>query len=113
MKKHKISQILDFVAAQNHPVRRKDIVNFICDLNGYNGQNRNGYYSVPFSGQKIFRYTKKGLKCFWKTGDLRCPHKWDNRFLEQDKNGLYFVVEGTWVKGEQYTELGDSTAVIW
>lgn len=103
MKKHKISQILDFVAAQGRPVRRKEIVQFICDLN--NKPYSRGYYSCAFSGYAIFRYTKNGLKSIWKCADLRFPHKWDNRYLKQDENGLYYVCEREWIPGDQYVEI--------
>ena len=106
MKKHKLSMIFDFVQ-QNGPLRRKEIVNFICAINGYTGNNKRGYYSQSFTGQKIFRYTKSGLNVYWKTGDLMCAHKWDNRYLAKNENGLYYITIGTWVKGEQYKNLND------
>lgn len=111
MKKHKLSMIFDFVEKYG-PLRRKDIVDFICALNGYTGDNKRGYYADSFSGQKIFRYTKKSSNVYWKTGDLICPHKWDNRFLAKNDQGLYYVTKGTWVKGAQYTEWNDYHVVM-
>ena len=112
MKKHKLSMIFDYVEKYG-PLRRKDIVDFICTLNGYTGDAKRGYYSDSFSGQKVFRHTDKGQTVFWKTGDLMCPHKWDNRFLAKNYQGLYHVTRGTWVKGAQYKELGDWHVLIW
>ena len=78
----KKTAIMNFVEENGGTVHRKDLVRFICELNGnvYDPILHRGYYSAALCPTSI-----------WRAGHLLKPSKNEPRYLIRSGRGLYTV----------------------